>query len=73
MVDNPKPFPGYRGDLSRRAVTIAEALKPAGYQTMMSGKWHVTPVNKSKHNWPRQRGFDRYYGIITALRITSTR
>ena len=64
MVDNPKPFPGYRGDLSRRVVTIAEALKPAGYQTLMSGKWHVTPVNDSKHNWPRQRGFDRYYGII---------
>lgn len=64
MVDNPKPFPGYRGDLSRRAVTIAEALKPAGYQTLMAGKWHVTPVTGSKHNWPRQRGFDRYYGII---------
>ncbi|MBI4909416.1 MAG: arylsulfatase [Acidobacteria bacterium] len=64
MVDNPKPFPGYRGDLSRRAVTIAEALKPAGYQTLMAGKWHVTPVTESKHNWPRQRGFDRYYGII---------
>jgi arylsulfatase A-like enzyme len=30
----------------------------------MSGKWHVTPVTESKHNWPLQRGFDRYYGII---------
>ena len=30
MVDNPKPSPGYRGDLSRGAVTIAEVLKPAG-------------------------------------------
>lgn len=59
MVDNPKPFPGYRGDLSRSAVTIAEVLKPAGYQTLMSGKWHVTPVTESKHNWPRRRGFDR--------------
>ncbi len=64
MVDNPKPFPGYTGDLSPRCLTIAEALKPAGYRTMMSGKWHVTPVNRSKHNWPLQRGFDRYYGII---------
>ena len=36
----------------------------AGYQTLMSGKWHVTPVTQSKHNWPLQRGFDRYYGII---------
>lgn len=64
MVDNAKAFPGYRGDLARNAVTIAEALKPAGYRTYMSGKWHVTPVTKSRKNWPRQRGFDRYYGII---------
>src|SRR5574340_84651 len=64
MVDNPKPFPGYTGDLNPNCVTIAEALKPAGYQTFMSGKWHVTPVTSSKHNWPRQRGFDKYYGII---------
>lgn len=64
MVDNPKPFPGYTGDLSRRAVTIAEVLRDAGYRTAMSGKWHVTPVTQSKHNWPLQRGFERYYGII---------
>ena len=32
---------------------------------MMSGKWHVTPTTASKHNWPLQRGFDRYYGIIS--------
>ena len=30
--------PGYRGNLSRNAVTLAEALKPAGYRTYMSGK-----------------------------------
>ena len=64
MVDNPRPFPGYTGILNRNCVTIGEALKPAGYRTMMSGKWHVTPVTDSKDNWPRQRGFDRYYGII---------
>ncbi len=63
MVE-PKPFPGYAGDLNRRCVTIAEVLKPAGYQTFMAGKWHVTPLNTSKHNWPLQRGFDRYFGII---------
>lgn len=64
MVDNPKPFPGYKGDLSANSVTIAEALKPAGYRTYMSGKWHVTPVTNSSRNWPCQRGFDRFYGII---------
>ena len=58
---------GYRGDLNKRSVTFAEALKPAGYRTYMAGKWHVTkhisPEGPS-HNWPRQRGFDRFYGTI---------
>jgi arylsulfatase A-like enzyme len=61
--------PGYRGDLSKNAVTIAEVLKANGYQTFLSGKWHVTrhsrPTNDSeKANWPLQRGFDRFYGTI---------
>ena len=60
--------PAFRGDLSKNAVTIAEALKAAGYSTYMSGKWHVTPYvieNPDKHNWPRQRGFDAFFGMIS--------
>ncbi len=50
-------------------VTIAEALQPAGYRRYAVGKWHVTPGQSAKaladqHNWPLQRGFDRYYGTI---------
>ena len=59
--------PGYRGDLNRQCVTIAEVLGTAGYKTYMAGKWHVTPKvspDGPKHNWPRQRGFDRFYGTI---------
>jgi arylsulfatase A-like enzyme len=59
---------GYRGNLNRRCVTIAEVLRPAGYRTHMVGKWHVTKetgVDGPKHNWPLQRGFDRFYGTIT--------
>ena len=56
--------PGFRGDLNRRCVTIAEALRPAGYTTLMSGKWHITPVDGSQFNWPPQRGFDGFYGTI---------
>ena len=57
---------GYLGDLSPRSVTIAEALKAGGYATFMSGKWHVTRfVEGPRHNWPCQRGFDDFYGIIT--------
>lgn len=57
--------PGYRGELSGNAVTIAEALKPAQYTTAMIGKWHVTaPDPDKRHNWPRQRGFDYAYSTI---------
>jgi arylsulfatase A-like enzyme len=57
---------GYLGDLSQNTVTMAEALKTAGYRTYMSGKWHVTRhIDGPKHNWPCQRGFDAFYGIIT--------
>ena len=56
---------GYLGDLSLNSVTIAEALKLGGYNTYMSGKWHVTRfVDGPKHNWPCQRGFDDFYGLL---------
>jgi arylsulfatase len=61
-------LPGYRADLSKRTPTLAEILKPAGYSSYMVGKWHVTIndlPNKPRENWPRQRGFDRFYGMIT--------
>jgi arylsulfatase A-like enzyme len=61
-------YDGYRGELNNRCVTIAEALKPAGYATYAVGKWHVTKhiqPDGPKFNWPLQRGFDRYYGTIT--------
>ena len=62
---NPRPsLPAYQGDLNRNCVTVAQVLKESGYQTMMAGKWHVTPANGKQHNWPLQRGFDKYYGII---------
>ena len=72
MVDGVGPKSGseaYSGELSRRAVTIAETLRGAGYATYMAGKWHVTGKTKPKEtaakvNWPLQRGFDRFYGTI---------
>jgi arylsulfatase A-like enzyme len=66
MMDD-KGSDAYRGDLNPKTPTIAEALKPAGYRAYAVGKWHVTRFggpNGPKHNWPLQRGFDRYYGTI---------
>jgi arylsulfatase A-like enzyme len=54
-------FPGYRGRLNRESVTIAEVLKPAGYKTLMSGKWHVGTYAGM---WPVDRGFERYFGVV---------
>ena len=55
-------YPAYQGYLNDRCVTIAEALKTAGYRTLMSGKWHV---GENRPHWPVDRGFDKYYGIIS--------
>ena len=36
--------------------TFGEVLRPIGYRTLISGKWHQVPL-------PTTRGFDRYYGL----------
>lgn len=64
MVDwppNAEPGP-YQGYLSEDQVTIASALKPAGYQNYMVGKWHL---GEAPEYWPLQYGFDRYFGLIS--------
>jgi arylsulfatase A-like enzyme len=67
MTNGRPDLDGYVGDLNDRCVTIAQVLKPAGYATYMVGKWHITKHDTPagpKDNWPRHRGFDRYYGTI---------
>ena len=68
MMDD-RGYDGYRGEINRECVTIPEALKSAGYKTYMAGKWHITrkigpKTEDEKSNWPRQRGFDRFYGCL---------
>lgn len=73
--------PAYQGYLRKDAATIAELLRPAGYRTLMAGKWHIGgdlyettitdvahwPIGSPKHPSPRQRGFDRFYGIMDGV------
>ncbi len=57
--------PGYRGNLNDECATIAERLGSAGYQTFMAGKWNLSlhvAEHAPKHSWPRQRGFDQFFG-----------
>ena len=67
LMTGDKKLPGYRGELGRNVVSIAEALSTAGYRRYMAGKWHVTRhvgPDGPKDNWPLQRGFDKFYGTI---------
>ncbi|SEN96732.1 arylsulfatase [Flavobacterium sp. CF108] len=50
-----KGFPAYQGYLNEHCITIGQALKQAGYSTIVSGKWHVGLVPSA---WAVNRGFD---------------
>ena len=50
------------GALHPRCQTLAETLKRSGYQTRMSGKWHL--AGKPYHIYPNDRGFEQFYGIL---------
>lgn len=64
MVKKPGKVPEgpYQGYLSKNSVTIAEVLKQGGYFTAASGKWHV---GEERPHWPTDRGFDKYFGLIS--------
>jgi arylsulfatase A-like enzyme len=41
---------------------LPQALKDAGYETAIVGKWHLGHADQQF--WPRQRGFDHAYGPL---------
>ena len=47
-------------NLSLREVTLAEALKPAGYRSALFGKWHL---GAHRDFGPKKQGFDEFFGI----------
>lgn len=75
MADLPARAPtddqsSFRGELPDNAQTVADALRSAGYGTYAVGKWHLAPAWEDgspgkNRSWPRQRGFDRFYGFLS--------
>lgn len=56
-------YPSRRGGnlVPQDHFTLAEAMKTAGYRTILSGKWHL---GGSKDTLPMARGFDESYGLF---------
>lgn len=53
-------FPGQGVGLNPDEVTLAEALRDAGYRTKLIGKWHC---GDQEAFLPLNHGFDEYYGL----------
>jgi arylsulfatase A len=49
--------------LPARELTLAEALKQAGYRTGMVGKWHLGDFSQAAQFNPRRHGFDAFFGV----------
>lgn len=49
--------------LPLKETTLANALASAGYQTALTGKWHLGARDRAYH--PNSRGFAHFYGNLT--------
>lgn len=53
--------PGYEGYLNDRVVSLQEVMQDSGYETLMSGKWHL---GTKADRVPRARGFERSFCLL---------
>ena len=51
------------GGITLWEVTLAEALKSAGYATALFGKWHLGGDRPEGRREPSHQGFDEFYGV----------
>lgn len=52
--------PGYAMSLEPGVLTLADRLRPEGYQTFMTGKWHM---GSGTGDLPSDHGFDRSFAL----------
>ncbi|WP_198411324.1 arylsulfatase [Marinimicrobium alkaliphilum] len=53
--------PGYEGHLNDQVAPLPQLLKDAGYDTYMTGKWHL---GLEKETSPAARGFDKSFALL---------
>lgn len=55
-------YPSSVDGIPAAEITIADALKLAGYRTGMIGKWHLGDFSKEPEYHPMRHGFDEFFG-----------
>ena len=55
---------GYETFITDKVVTVAELLRDAGYDTLLSGKWHLSGKGYHEGTGPADRGFDRSFTLL---------
>lgn len=58
LTEEQQQLPGYQGILNDKVKTVATRLKAVGYNTYMTGKWHL---GHTETTLPSKRGFDRTF------------
>ena len=58
--------PGYETYINDRVVTIAELLRDVGYNTLMSGKWHLSGKGLQNGSTPYDRGFEDVFTVFSS-------
>jgi arylsulfatase A-like enzyme len=64
-------FPNASGTIPPENGMLPEILGELGWNTYMTGKWHLCPTDEmhlasTRRNWPTGRGFERFYGFLGA-------
>ena len=62
-------FPNASGTIPPENGMLPEILGELGWNTYMTGKWHLCPTDEmhlaaTRRNWPTGRGFERFYGFL---------
>ena len=61
LSPNQKGNPGYEGYLNFQVAALSELFLEAGYNTYMTGKWHLGLTQETS---PAARGFEKSYAIL---------
>ncbi|MFZ0553992.1 MAG: arylsulfatase, partial [Nitrososphaeraceae archaeon] len=64
IAENQVGKPGYETYLNDRVVTVQELLRDAGYDTIQSGKWHLSGEGVTPGTTPYDRGFEHAFTLV---------